>query len=363
MKYYSLDNIDKYDANYNIIIGERSNGKTFACLERIVKEYFTHRKQGAIVRRFREDFRGKRGAAFFNALIEAGIIEKYSRGEWTGVYYYGGQWYFTRYYEDDKGNEKMEKSEQPFCYGFAITEMEHDKSTSYPNVTTILFDEFLARTYITDEFVLFMNCLSTIIRQRDDVKIYMCGNTVSHFSPYFNEMGIKHIKQMKRGTIDIYTYGETNLKVAVEYCATLVKSKKSNRYFAFDSPQLKMITEGAFELDIFPHLPVKYKNREIMFTYFIDYEDELFQCEIIAKEDMTFTYIHKKTTPIKEDTDLVFSPHSMNTIYRRSNILLQNDKIGQKILYYFKNNLVFFQSNEVGESITSYIDTCKKERW
>ena len=33
MEFYSLDNILKNNAHYNIIIGERSNGKTYACLK------------------------------------------------------------------------------------------------------------------------------------------------------------------------------------------------------------------------------------------------------------------------------------------------------------------------------------------
>lgn len=39
MKYYRLNNILKYDAMYNVIFGERSNGKTFSVLEHGVKEY------------------------------------------------------------------------------------------------------------------------------------------------------------------------------------------------------------------------------------------------------------------------------------------------------------------------------------
>ena len=56
---------------------------------------------------------------------------------------------------------------------------------------TILFDEFITKgMYLTDEFMAFMNTLSTIIRQRDNVKIFMCGNTVNKFNPYFEEMGL-----------------------------------------------------------------------------------------------------------------------------------------------------------------------------
>ena len=37
MKYYSLDRIKNTGARYRIVFGERSSGKTFACLDEIVK--------------------------------------------------------------------------------------------------------------------------------------------------------------------------------------------------------------------------------------------------------------------------------------------------------------------------------------
>ena len=73
-------------------------------------------------------------------------------------------------------------------------------------------------------------------------------------------------------TIDLYTYGESNLRVAVEYSQGIKKeSKKSNKYFAFDNPKLQMITNGKWEIDIYPHLPHKYKPKDIKFIYYIKY--------------------------------------------------------------------------------------------
>ena len=361
-KYYDLTNIESYDAQYNVVISERSNGKTYAVLERIIKRFFQKGEQGAIIRRWAEDFKGKRGVSMFNALIENGLVEKYSNGTYDSIYYYSGRWFFAKKYETDKGETKLEKMDEPFCYAFALTEMEHDKSTSYPKIETILLDEFLARSYIPDEFILFMNVISTIVRLRKTPKIFMMGNTISHYCPYFDEMGLKHIKQMRQGSIDIYTY-DKGLKVAVEYCNPMAKdSKESNVYFAFDNPRLKMITEGSFEILPYPHLPEKYKPNEIMFTYFIEYDKELFQCEMIATENLYFTYIHRKTTPIQDNSkDLIYSLDITPTIYHRKNILIPIDKIGQKILQFFKDRLVFYQDNEVGETINMYIETCKKE--
>ena len=57
-KYYSLDNILKKNARYNMIFGERSNGKTYSVLDYAVKEYFKTGNQLAVLRRWREDFKG-----------------------------------------------------------------------------------------------------------------------------------------------------------------------------------------------------------------------------------------------------------------------------------------------------------------
>lgn len=54
-KFYSLENIKKTGATYNVIFGERSNGKTYSVLLEGLKEYVKHGGQLAIVRRWKED--------------------------------------------------------------------------------------------------------------------------------------------------------------------------------------------------------------------------------------------------------------------------------------------------------------------
>ena len=49
-KYYKLKNILSKNAVYNIIFGERSNGKTFSVLEYGLEQYYNSGKQLAIVR-------------------------------------------------------------------------------------------------------------------------------------------------------------------------------------------------------------------------------------------------------------------------------------------------------------------------
>ena len=38
MKYYSLNKINKKNATYNVIFGERSNGKTYATLKQVLEK-------------------------------------------------------------------------------------------------------------------------------------------------------------------------------------------------------------------------------------------------------------------------------------------------------------------------------------
>lgn len=358
-KFYSLERIKEKNATYNVIFGERSNGKTYAVLLEGVKQFFETGGEIGIVRRWKEDIIGKRASGIFSALVENGEIEKLSKGEFQGVIYYSGRFYLCNY--DENGKAIYHDSN---CLGhvFALSDGEHNKSISFPNITTILFDEFLTKhTYLRDEFVLFMNTVSTIVRQRTDVKIYMLGNTVNKYSPYFTEMGLTHVLKMTQGSIDIYRYGDSELTVAVEYCKSTQKSKENNFYFAFENPKLDMITGGAWELNIYPHLPYKYKPKDIQFTYFIVFGDNTFQCEIISIDDITFTYIHDKTTPIKNpDTDLIYTFEYIPKLNYNRSIFKPMNKLQERVLWYFRTERVFYQDNDVGDTISNYLKLCLK---
>ena len=359
MKYYSLNKINKKDATYNVIFGERSNGKTYATLKQVLENYFSDGSQFAYIRRWSVDVQPKRMNNLFNAIIEDGYLEKLSGGKFTAIFYRTGRFYLCTY--NDKG-KPIYNEEDIIGYAFSLSENEHNKANSYPRVTTIIFDEFLTnKIYLPDEFMLFMNTVSTIVRQRTNVKIYMLGNTVNKFCPYFKEMGLTNILSMKQGTIDVYTYGETKLKVAVEYADSKKKFKKNNFYFAFNNPKLKMITGGAWELNIYPHAPVKWLPKNIVFTYFIDFNDSIYQCEIINKDDNVFTYIHEKTTPIKNpDKDIIYTLDYNPKINYNINILKPLNDYQNKITWFYTHDRVYYQNNNVGDAINNYLKICKR---
>lgn len=373
MKFYSLTNILKEKAQYNMIFGERSNGKSYAVLEYILKEYQRTGKQGAIIRRMATDFDGRLGKTVFEPLEQSGLVTKYTDGEWTGITYKAEAWYFYKPDAEDPKGKKLIISGKPFCYGFALSKMEHYKSTSYPDITTVLFDEFLTRTgYLNDEFVIFMNMLSTIIRYRSDVTIFMLGNTVNKDCPYFHEMGLSHVDEMKAGEIAVYKYGKSKLRVAVEYAGAGQGKKRikkpSDFYFAFNNPSLRMITGGAWEIGIYGHKPCKFTDRDIKFIYFVHYGKNILQCEIVHKRDgrkkYDFTFVHPKTTELKHpDKDIIFDTE-FNGLYNHARKINQNmnEKISKRILYYFNADKVFYSDNETGEIMRNYLLWCRSQK-
>ena len=362
MKFYSVKPMMKQypDAQYYMIIGERSNGKTFSCIEYALDNYFNKGEQFAYIRRWQDDIKGKRGTELFKNFINnetrGNIIKSKSKGKYNTVIYRSHMWFMAYRNED---SDEISVAFEPFAYGFTLSDMEHDKSTSYPNVTTIIFDEFITRKiYFPDEFVTFTNVLSTIIRHRNNVKIFMCGNTVNKYCPYFKEMGLTNIDKMKQNTIDVYTYGDSGLMVCVEFSEFPSKKKESDIYFAFNNPKLQMITKGTWEINVYPHLPreFSYKPKDVKLTYYIVFNNTILHCDIVHLNKCWFTFIHPKTTPIKEDNkNLVYTLDVLPYRNYRCKINKPVSRLEKFIYNQFRIGKVFYSSNDVGEIVRNYL--------
>ena len=72
-KYVSLAPMFKVcpNAQYYILVGQRSNGKTFCVLERFVDNWWESKETmgNAVIRRWDEDFNKSRGDKFFENLV------------------------------------------------------------------------------------------------------------------------------------------------------------------------------------------------------------------------------------------------------------------------------------------------------
>ena len=355
---YTLTPILDCDCIYNIIVGKRSNGKTYSALEYAIENYARTGEKFAYIRRWETDIRGDKGTKTLSSFVHNGFIKEITGGEWSSVLYKSRAWYFARV---DSKTGRATHSETPIGYAYALTQMEHDKNNSDPTITTVIFDEFMSREgYLDDEFVLFTNVLSTIIRARSGVKIFMLGNTVSKFCPYFKEMGVDSVTRMGQGEIKTYEYDKTGLTIAVEMCKPNGVSVASDKYFAFDNPRLKMITNGEWELALYPRCPFKLRPRDTVARFYIEMNQYKIQGNIICKDGTMFIFFHEKSGDIDDENAIVFTDrYDPRPNYIHGLKVNPRIKFTEKVAELFRSDQLFYSTNEVGEIIKNFRTSVK----
>ena len=294
-KYYNIEPIDNTNATYRMIIGQRSNGKTYSVCDHIIDNYIDKGERAAYIRRYEEDITPKNISSLFAPHIQK-IIEK-SGGRYNAVTYRAKEYHLCYMDEDGKITDKDPTA---FCIAAAINTAEHTKGQDRGEVSLICFDEFMTRmSYLTNEFVLFMNLLSSLVRDRDNAIIYMLANSVNKYCPYFQEMGIKNVEAMKQGEIAVYEYSGSALTVAVEYCDKVEATQKTaSKYFAFENSQLKMITSGEWEFQIYPRPEEPILPQNIKYKFWILFGEQCLCGEIVNDKSKLFIFIHQQTKNI-----------------------------------------------------------------
>lgn len=356
-KHYDIRNLIKNDSEYLMAFGEKSNGKSTGAQIVLCICYWLFNVQSVLLRLYDEDFKKGRAEKMFGGL-PSGFIEKLTKGKYDTIYYKKFAWYFAK---KDYEKDEIICDDEPFCFRQCI--LNAGSSFQMPKVELILFDEFIRKDTqrnVPDEFVEFQTVVSTIKRDKESLQIFMMGNTVNYFSVYFKEMGLSNIRNQKQGTIDVYQYGESGLSVAVEYCDTPIgKNQSSNRYFAFNNPKLKMISNGAWQLDIYPHLPIKYRPKDILMKYYIKFDDKMFQCDIVYRDNNSFTFIHDDITKTPDfDSDLIYMMKEDARPNISKNISRPSFDVQNVVWNYFPQHKVFYKNNEIGDIIHAYLKWC-----
>lgn len=84
---------------------------------------------------------------------------------------------------------------EPAGWLIALTKSMQLKSVAYPNVKTIIFDEFIIDKgkigYLKNEVQVFLELFETVARMRDNVTAVFFGNAISIVNPYFIYFNIK----------------------------------------------------------------------------------------------------------------------------------------------------------------------------
>lgn len=254
IKWYSLDEILKHDVQYYMIFGERSNGKSYAVDKYMLDKYFQFGEQFALVKRYEEDIKGK----YMENLIDESLTKYVEETYGYVIKFYRGKWLVHPKDEECKITDC-----EVMGIAFSLSNVNRTKATSYPKITTILFEEFMSITsndYLSDELNLFMNLISTIVRYRHNVKIFMLANAISKYSPYSEALGIK-LHRIKKGEILLREYKNKDgfvTRFAIQRSENVnVFNNSENKtkivYNNFGNSGVgKMITSGEFETHAYP---------------------------------------------------------------------------------------------------------------
>lgn len=170
--YYNFDKLFSYNFLIAFVIGERGVGKSFNSKVAVLKKFLKTGDQFIYVRRYKTELDTSL-ATFWDDLI------------------------FHDYFKDHKLQVKKSKMltellcDGKICgYAVPLSTANILKSTPFPNVGTILFDEFLLDNsgtyrYLKNEVTLLLDVIESVFRLREG-KTILLGNALNvHASPYF----------------------------------------------------------------------------------------------------------------------------------------------------------------------------------
>ena len=177
MAYYSYNTIRSHQALFNFILSNRGGGKTYGAKLMAIKDYIKSKKktgtgdQFVYVRRYDSEFDNK--DQFFFDIIDNNEFPEY---EFMVKGYKG----FIREKVDEEEEDPNEW--EIICYFVPLSISQRYKSTAYPNVTKIFFDEFIVDKnnirYLKNEVDTFLNLFETVNRSRDNVDAFFLANNV-----------------------------------------------------------------------------------------------------------------------------------------------------------------------------------------
>lgn len=298
-----------------LIIGERSNGKSFACKELLIKKAYKNNEQFGYLRRYNEDTKDYLVTEYFSDVIKNKngheYIKEWTNGEYSTITAYRKSIYFANY---DADLDKVIRGKK-IGRMFGLSASEHYKSLAFPEIKRIVYEEFITNSYyLPNEPKLMLNFISTVFRHEKGT-VFCIGNKVSRINPYFGEWELTNIPKQKINTVDIYRVhdeDENETKIAVYMTHTM----KINSGMFFGNAS-KAITGGEWDTNEQPHLHGHRDDYNTVYTMVFKYDKTTFLCEFLQHRKNTdwFTwYITPKTTPIQDNTRIVANTYHINNL-------------------------------------------------
>lgn len=318
--YFTAKPILSLKALINLVLSNRSDGKTFNCKQRILDDFADKGWVSIYMRRFKTELTQESIDTFFDKVIDLPENEKYRGWKFRGN---------KKRMEVDVGDGKW----QVICYFVVLTMSAKLKSTfDETKIHVINFDEYIPvdGRYAFGEMDLLMEFYKTIDRDRDTTQLIILGNKITPFCPildYFNiDISIEKgkIRTYRKGTIAVQIY------VSSEH----EEERNKNRFAELvkDTPYDEYAHGGVLHA-----LNIKTKSREGA-TYYssfktskgsgtIWYDDNDFIISTYKRQD-GFVLCDKIYNTGREEYDITYGKFAsvFKKMYKSGKLCFENEK-------------------------------------
>ena len=308
LNFVKQETLKKLNGDYCIILGERSNGKSYAVKGLCIADAYKNNNKFIYLRRWILDCKDSYCVNYFADVPVSAITD----GEYTCIDVWQKKIYLSNV--DEKTNKIKHGKLIGYCH--ALSESTRYKSQAFPDVTNIIYEEFIAEDarYIHNEPDRLEHYVSTIFRLEKH-KIYLVGNTISRICPYFRDWELlEYIKKQKQGSIVDYTTDKTTITVY------LTDSLNYNSGMFFGNIA-KSITAGEYITQKQPHLEKRIREYNDLYQLVVKHNEFSFLCHLLqdkSESNNIIWYIEPKTTPIKDKTRVVSTEFNPSIYYSRN---------------------------------------------
>lgn len=246
-EYYNIvDLLDQFPASqYYIVLGQRSNGKSYSSFKYGIDQYFKTGSQFGVIRRSDDDLTNKQAKSMLS-FLDKYILERYNKY----LKFWNKSWILL-----DNPTDKISTGD--ICgHALALNLVENLKGNQFDYIDTIIFDEFMSARdrYLPNEVNLLIQMVSTVFRNRLNGKVLMIGNTISKTAPYFRALNVL-VHRFEKGEIRELEFNANGrvTKFVIQRCpqCNVLGESENGELIAFNnfgnSSVGQMVTTGDFE--------------------------------------------------------------------------------------------------------------------
>lgn len=263
-QYYDITNLLNTNSQYMILLGQRSNGKSYQVKKTLIENAYAGNGKFVYIRRWDREVKASIAANYFDDCP----IETITNGKYNRAYARQGNIYLI-----NDNNENALEDKMHVGHYISLNRAVNVKSNVFNDVKWAVFEEFItddAYLYLEPEKL--MQVISTYFRDNDG-HVFLVGNTITRVCPYFSYWCLKGALTQQQGTIEIYHHtcddGDV-VDIAVENCAPV--EKKNNMFFGSAA---KQIVSGEWQTRDMPKLPRTQLEYDVV--YEIEFEYQMFR--------------------------------------------------------------------------------------